>query len=168
MCNDRGACECVPFCDGGCETDTYCCLATGLCEPEPDACIALSCSEGERAIRTLAEEGDPNLCGDEKFRCECETLPDLPLGDVGRFSDLVVRDGIAFVSAYSDTYGDLVFGRYDVPRRVFVWEWIDGLPADAVSSAHPDGPRQGVEGPGPNVGQYTALAIADDGTKHIA
>ena len=78
MCNDRGACECVPFCDGGCETDTYCCLATGLCEPEPDACIALSCSEGERAIRTLAEEGDPNLCGDEKFRCECETLPDSP------------------------------------------------------------------------------------------
>ena len=91
-----------------------------------------------------------------------------PLGDVGRFSDLGVRDGIAFVSAYSDTYGDLVFGRYDVPRRVFVWEWIDGLPADAVASAHPEGPRQGIEGPGPNVGQYTALAIADDGTKHIA
>ncbi|MEE2789111.1 MAG: hypothetical protein VX589_17380 [Myxococcota bacterium] len=167
-CNDRGVCECISFCASGCSADTYCCLSTESCEPEPDACINLRCSDDERPLRALVAEGDPNVCGDEIFRCECEPLPSVPVGDVGRFSDLVVQDGIAFVSAYADTHGDLVFGRYDVPQRLFTWEWVDGLPDDEVPTGRPSGPRRGIEGAGPNVGQYTALAIAADGTKHIA
>ena len=103
-CNPRGLCECVPFCPDGCEQGTYCCQSTNLCEPEPAQCAMLECEPGQKSIREIVDEGDALICGDEKFRCECQDLPPLPQGDVGRFSDLVVVDGVAFVSAYSDTW----------------------------------------------------------------
>jgi len=166
-CNDRGLCECEPFCAQGCPEGTYCCPAEDACRPLPEECTELRCDPSQERRVEFVDEGNPLACGDEIFECECLDQAPLAIGTIGRFNDIAVVGDVLWVSAYSDTYGDLVVGRYNQATG-FEWQWVDGLPAEGIPEANPTGPRGGLIGPGPNVGQYTALAAAENGTLHVA
>jgi MYXO-CTERM domain-containing protein len=107
---------------------------------------------------------NPQTCMAE---CPCAELPGLDPGPIGRYSDLVIVDGVAWVSAYAEAYGDLVVGRHD-GENGFAWQWVDGRPAEGEIVAGPSGPRGGVADPGPDVGQYTSMAAGSNGSLHVA
>ena len=166
-CNGRGLCECVSFCAEGCGEGTYCCMAENQCLPLPERCLTLDCAEGQQPHIEFTAEGDPTRCDDDVFNCDCLDVPPTPIGVVGRFNDLGVHNGAVWVSAYSDTYGDLVVGRHQA-NGGFDWQWVDGLPVGVEPDANPTGPRGGHTLPGPDVGRYTAMAISREGTLHVA
>ena len=107
------------------------------------------------------------MCGDEEWACVCEGPPDAPLGVLGRYNSMTAVGDEIWLAAYSDTYGDLVVGRYD-DNGAIDWYWVDGLPTDAEAQFSIAGPRGGVVDRGADVGQYTAIAASDDGTIHVA
>lgn len=165
-CSD-GFCECLPYCPDGCGDGEFCCEARNACEMPPEAaCDELACPEGFQTA--LVDEGmvDPATCERAGVGCDCVELDPLDPGFVGRFVDLAVHDRTAWVSAYAEDYGDLVVGRFDEVAG-WIWQWVDGVP-DGEVEAGPSGPRGGVEARGPNVGQYSAIAAAADGTLHVA
>ncbi|MCA9539849.1 MAG: hypothetical protein KC620_13220, partial [Myxococcales bacterium] len=110
---------------------------------------------------------DPMTCARVGVECGCIEADPIDAGFIGRFSDLTVVDQVAWASAYSETYGDLVVGRFDQVAG-WVWEWVDGVPADGEIIGAPSGPRGGTEDDGPDVGQYTAIAAGPDGALHVA
>jgi len=112
-------------------------------------------------------EGDPRRCDDDAFDCGCRDIPPAPIGIVGRFNDLAIHGATGWISAYSDTYGDLIVGRRD-ENGTIQWQWVDGLPTGVMPDANPTGPRGGHTLPGPDVGRYTSMAISSDGGLHIA
>ena len=91
-------------------------------------------------------------------------------------------DGTRYVAAYSDRgastmveagdellmFGDLIFGAWD--GTSVTWEHVDGVPAEEVDPEYydADGFRGGITSAGDNVGLWTSLAIAPDGTPMIA
>ena len=94
---------------------------------------------------------------------------DIPLGHVGPYSDVGVNAaGTTYVSAYAQSHGDLVValatgGR--IPDDA--WEWVDGVPPGPVTVPGSK-IRGGVEEDGPNVGMYTSIAVAADGTAYVS
>lgn len=171
-CNELGLCECknTPLCPEGCAEGEICCYFTNTCEPPPPAC------QGEELPRCPAgfelaprQRGmlNPNSCSLEGEVCECiESMP-LPIGSIGRYSDLAVANGEAWISAYSDEYGDLVVGR-GTPNSDLTWMWVDGIPQDAAVVASPSGPRGGIEDQGKDVGAYTSIGVSTQGIVHVA
>ncbi|HLL23980.1 MAG TPA: hypothetical protein VK427_17730, partial [Kofleriaceae bacterium] len=136
--------------------------------------LAPGCSCGsnsEKYCETVADCG-PDFCGPGEIpycidnTCVCSD--DIIIGRVGPYSDVAVgADGSIWVSAYAQTYGDLVVTKA-VPGRVpdESWEWVDGVP---------DGPvvvegslyRNGVSEEGEDVGMYTSIAVAPDGSPMV-
>lgn len=164
-CND-GLCECEPFCAGGCGDGEFCCELRNACEIPPPTVCDLECPDGfEPAV---ADEGmvEPTTCERVGVGCDCVELDPLDPGFVGRFVDLAVHDRTAWISAYAEDYGDLVVARYDDVAG-WIWQWVDGVPEGEVVGA-PSGPRGGVEGDGPDVGQYSSIAAGPDGSLHVA
>ena len=104
------------------------------CEPPTnvdDGCAEVgACMDG---YDLALGEVDPETC---EAQCPCVERDPLEPGPVGRYNDLVVVDGVAWVSAYSELYGDLVVGEH---RGVggFRWHWVDGVPADGEVVAGP-------------------------------
>ena len=139
------------------------------------ACIATSmvpaCSCDHQACETTADctecgSGELPFCVDNT--CTCNS--DIPIGQLGPYSDVAVAsDGTAWVSAYAQTYGDLVVAHVTGGGRIpdQTWQWVDGVP---------DGPvvvpgatiRGGVSADGPDVGMYTSIAVAADGTPYVS
>ena len=92
------------------------------------------------------------------------------MGRLGPYSDVATGpDGTIWVSAYHAQYGDLVVAKVDptvgrIPDTA--WEWVDGVP---------DGPvivpqslfRHGIAAKGEDVGMYTSIAVAPDGTPEV-
>ncbi|MFN3199774.1 MAG: MYXO-CTERM sorting domain-containing protein [Bradymonadia bacterium] len=166
LCNPAGICECEAFCAGGCGDGEYCCLASNSCEPTPAACADVTCDPGFELMVTDNGTVNPMSCALDGTVCACVEQSPLDPGRVGRHSDMVVAGEVAYVSAYAEDYGDLVVGRLN-PEGDTTWWWVDGVPEGDVV-AGPNGPRGGVEDEGPDVGIYTAIARADDGTLHVA
>jgi MYXO-CTERM domain-containing protein len=90
----------------------------------------------------------------------CVCADDIPPGKIGPYADIAVsNNGVAWVVAYAQTYGDLVAIKAR-PGRVKSedWEWVDGVP---------DGPvvvenakiRHGIDEAGPDVGMYPSVAV---------
>ena len=91
-------------------------------------------------------------------------------------------DGTHYVAAYSDrgaakmveagdellAFGDLAFGTWD--GTSVTWETVDGVPTEELDPEYydVDGFRGGVASAGDNVGLWTSIAIAPDGTPMIA
>jgi len=164
-----GSCICSSPCMGSCPAGQYCCMLTGECMNLPASCSDHTCPSGKIAVELPSGSGetggfDPDTCAYDTPECGCIDLPPLPLGIIGRFADLSVTGGTAWIAAYSDTYGDLVVGSGsfgDAPS----WSFVDGLPAGGNPTASPTGPRGGVADPGPEVGRYASLAL-DDASGH--
>ncbi len=100
----------------------------------------------------------------------CECLPDVAYGSIGQYSAMAVAlDGTVWVSAYNRKHGDLmVASTREMGRIPFeTWEFIDGVPEGPV--VLPEGSvRGGIKAEGDDVGQYTDLAIAADGTVMVS
>ncbi len=167
--------ECVPDetapCPGGCAVGTVCCESRHECVEIADAdCTRHSCEPGFEPV--LREEGayDPATCEREGVVCGCQELPPLSLGTVGRWASVARRPGGGLVvSAYNSTYRDLMVAWTDTARlpRESEWVFLDGLPPDGAVVAGPSGPRAGVKKHGPDVGRWTSVAVAGDGTLHL-
>ena len=99
----------------------------------------------------------------------CVCSDDIPPGRIGPYSDVAVGpDGQIWVSAYAQTHGDLVVAKASggrIPDEA--WEWVDGVPAGPV--VIPGAKiRGGIEDDGPDVGMYTSIAVAPDGTPMVS
>jgi len=98
----------------------------------------------------------------------CVCSDDIPAGRIGPYSDVATgADGSIWVSAYASSHGDLCVAKTTggrIPDES--WEWVDGVP---------DGPvvvpgsqiRGGIEDDGPDVGMYTSIQVAPDGTPMV-
>ncbi|MEO8700056.1 MAG: hypothetical protein ABI867_08435 [Kofleriaceae bacterium] len=134
------------------------------------------CDCGSNAGKACETEADcgPDFCppGEIAFCIDstCVCSDDIVMGRLGPYSDVAVSPtGDIWVSAYHQQYGDLVVAHVDpqvgrIPNEA--WEWVDGVP---------DGPvivpqskfRHGIAAKGEDVGMYTSIAIAPDGTPMV-
>ncbi|HET9627444.1 MAG TPA: hypothetical protein VFP84_39065, partial [Kofleriaceae bacterium] len=129
----------------------------GQCEMDSDC--AMPCPAGQI-----------NFCSDHACACS----DDVPVGRVGSYSDVAVApDGTtAWVSAYSESHGDLVVAQVsttsaDTKVADGGWEWVDGVPAGPI--VVPGSTiRGGINAPGADVGMYTSIKVALDGTPIVA
>ncbi|MBA3538562.1 MAG: hypothetical protein H0T79_02955 [Deltaproteobacteria bacterium] len=132
---------------------------------------ACSCSKASETICEVDNDcddycppGQEGLCLDNQ--CSCE----LTAGRTGPYSDVAVAaDGTVWVSAYSQTFGDLVVAHVTDAGRIpdEAWEWVDGVP-DEEPSVDTSSIRGGITGFGPDVGMYTSIAVAADGTPMVS
>jgi MYXO-CTERM domain-containing protein len=132
--------------------------------------VVPGCSCGSESSCEVVADCPPCADGEVGFClegvCECEN--DLPVGRVGPYSDVAVgADGSTWISAYAQTYGDLVVARVE-PGRVpdEAWEWVDGTPDGPVElegSKH----RGGISAKGTDAGMYTSIAVAPDGSPMV-
>ena len=120
----------------------------------------------------LAADCGSDFCGDGEIAfCldnTCVCSDDIPLGRVGPYSDVAVgTDGSTWVSAYAQSYGDLVVARVE-PGRVpdEAWEWVDGVP-DGPIAVEGSKYRNGIDAKGEDVGMYTSIAVAPDGSPMV-
>jgi len=136
--------------------------------------LAPGCSCGSnagKACETAADCG-PDFCpkGEIPFcvEGECVCSDDILIGRVGPYSDVAVgSDGAIWVSAYAQTYGDLVVTKADAGRIPDeAWEWVDGVP-DGPVVVEDSKYRNGIAEKGEDVGMYTSIAVAPDGSPMV-
>ena len=99
----------------------------------------------------------------------CVCSDDIPPGRIGPYSDVAVGpDGSAWVSAYAESFGDLVVAQSTGGRiPVDAWQWVDGVPSGPVTVPGSK-IRGGISDPGEDVGMYTSIAVAQDGTVSVS
>ena len=110
--------------------------------------------------------GELPFCVDNM--CVCNT--DVPIGQLGPYSAVAVApDGTAWVSAYHQTYGDLVVAHVNGAGRIAdnAWTWVDGVPSGPVTVPGSQ-IRGGITSDGQDVGMYTSIAVATDGTPMVS
>lgn len=164
-----GGCACGIPCSGGCPMSQGCCIPDDTCYPLPEACMGLTCPPGQFVSVTTPGAWNTGTCEFAGESCRCERLPPLPIGDVGLYSALTPAGQTQVVSAYNNTYGDLMFGRVDPSTRAIEWSFIDGVPTTTTAiTGDIDGPRQGNSDPGSDVGIYTDIVVDAAGVAHIA
>jgi MYXO-CTERM domain-containing protein len=129
-------------------------------------------TKGAKSCETAADCG-PDFCpeGQLPFCIDntCVCSDDIPPGRIGPYSDVAVTPGgEIWVSAYASSHGDLVVAKATggrIPNEA--WEWVDGVPDGPV--VVPDSKiRGGISDPGPDVGMYTSIAVAPDGTPMVS
>lgn len=130
------------------------------------------CSCGNKeACETTADctecpSGQLPFCVDNM--CICNS--DVPVGQLGPYSNVAAApDGTAWVSAYAQTYGDLVVAHAIGPGRIddSSWMWVDGVPSSPVTVPG-SSIRGGVTADGPDVGMYTSIAVDANGTPMVS
>ncbi len=89
------------------------------------------------------------------------------IDEIGRFHDVVARNGEFFVSAYDDSVGDLVYAHIKDLSKPVSWQDIDGVDLTAPVDT-PGDYRHGINDPGPDVGLYTSIALTKAGEPRIA
>jgi hypothetical protein len=89
----------------------------------------------------------------------CGCIPDIPPGDVGRFSSMTMINGDSYVAAYNNDYGDLMIGHITPPGVVSGWDYVDGVPDEPpdINNSHN---RGGISDKGDDVGRYTSIATS--------
>lgn len=116
-----------------------------------------SCTVDDDCAKKMCDPGQIPACSRGKKAGKCECVYDLPVGESGRFSSMVLLDGDAYVAAYSDTYGDLLIGHVAPPGRITNWQFVDGVPREAPADPK-SRVRGGVANTGNDVGRYTSVA----------
>lgn len=148
-------------CDGGCDAGQVCNIDLNRCEAPPAGAAGCNAACGANELLVFADPD--NMLFDQccAVSCACLPTPSLTPGAWGRFSDLAVTSTEVLVSGYDTIYGDLVMGRFttDTGEELGV-DYIDGVPSAGPVVANPAGPRGGRTEPGPDVGQYTSLALS--------
>jgi MYXO-CTERM domain-containing protein len=133
------------------------------------------CSCGKQQAQSCETAADcgPDFCpaGQLPFCIDnqCVCSDDIPPGRIGPYSDVAVTPGgEIWVSAYASSHGDLVVAKATggrIPDEA--WEWVDGVPDGPV--VVPDSKiRNGIADEGPDVGMYTSIAVAPDGTPMVS
>ncbi|HEY1546471.1 MAG TPA: hypothetical protein VGG28_01560, partial [Kofleriaceae bacterium] len=130
-----------------------------------------SCNNHNQACEQTSDctecpNGELPFCVDNM--CVCNT--DVPIGQLGPYSAVAVApDGTAWVSAYHQTYGDLVVAHVDGAGRIAdnAWTWVDGVPSGPVTVPGST-IRGGITDNGEDVGMYTSIAVATDGTPMVS
>lgn len=162
----QGVCSCEDYCVEGCGDGESCCYASNSCKTTPTACDGQTCEEGFEPKIINEGTSNPNTCTIDGGVCECVELPPLTLGYNGRFADLDEFNGVRVVSAYNQTYGDLVFGVLDANLDV-TWQFVDGAPSSGTIAGKLTGPRGGISDKGDHVGTHTALTLDGVGVAHV-
>lgn len=164
-----GGCSCGTPCQGGCPGSQGCCILDDTCLDLPEECMGLTCAPGQFVSVTSSGAWDARQCQFLGEACRCETLPPLPLGDIGLYSALAHDGRTPILSAYNLDYGDLMFGVVELGGDTVTWEFVDGVPTSTQTiTGDIAGPRNGQGGPGRDVGIYTDLAADPQGRPHIA
>ncbi|MFN7133644.1 MAG: hypothetical protein ACK4N5_16325, partial [Myxococcales bacterium] len=162
----NGFCVAAAPCGGSCPAGEACVPQNNRCKPYGDRC-QVSCQPG-----FLAVYKNPNAvydtCKMADVACDCVELPPLISHDLGRHASISAAGANVFVSHYDGQYGDLVVNTYDTTGKLLKSHWVDGVPANGRVVAGPSGARGGVEEPGDNVGKYSDLVAATDGTLHVS
>ena len=165
FCSSDGHCSCGQ-CNDACSADQFCCPAAQACVAVPASiCAALSCPTGQGPVLVDVGQIDTQ-CQLSDFGCECQVLPPLSEGVIGRYSDLAADAEGLVVSAYNETYGDLMVGR--VAGGALTWTFVDGVPSAGAVTGEQSGPRHGMAEPGADVGRDSSLAVAANGDIHVA
>ena len=167
-----GYCVSQSPCNGPCPADSACTVTDDLCSAVPPGVAACqqSCAAGSMLVFVdqSVPSGVYDACNRPAVTCECATLPALSSNDIGRYSSLGASGGNVWVSAYDGEYGDLVAYHFLADGGLIKIESVDGLPATCNAVADPAGYRNGCNTPGPNVGEWTSLALGSDGQPRIA
>ena len=132
-------CSCSHATQGGCKVDDDC--RAQICDP-----------------------GNIPACLGSTFGCN----PDIPIGDIGRFSSMAMRGSLSYIAAYNNTYGDLMIGHVAAPGVVTNWEFVDGVPIDAGSNNPLSQVRGGITDAGDDDGRYASIEINPMGDPVIA
>ncbi|MGE5187329.1 MAG: MYXO-CTERM sorting domain-containing protein, partial [Acidobacteriota bacterium] len=128
-----------------------------------------NCSNAGKSCETAKDCG-PDFCpkGQLPFCIDntCVCSDDIPPGRIGPYSSVAASpDGSIWVSAYAQTYGDLVVAQTQGGRiPTETWEWVDGVPTDANVDVPGSMIRGGISANGPDVGMYTSIQVEPDGT----
>jgi hypothetical protein len=124
-------------------------------------------SNSDKSCETVADCG-PDFCapGEIPYCIDntCVCSDDIIIGRVGPYSDVAVgSDGTIWVSAYAQSYGDLVVAKA-IPGRLpdEGWERVDGVP-DGPIVVEGSKYRRGIAEKGEDVGMYTSIAVGADG-----
>lgn len=153
----------------------------------PLPCSARACGLALGSLCTVAATSQGCSCGDSSAASAtgCGSDCNHPCGTpnaqglIGAYTSVAVaNDGTIWVAGYNDAdvtngllYGDLVAGKYDSGQQKVRWTTVDGLPAlDDGAMCAPNDPttwRHGLTDPGPDVGLWTSIAIAGDGSTPI-
>lgn len=160
-------CVAAAPCSGVCPAGQVCEIGSNACHPVSgqEGCDQ-TCAVGQVLVVENPEVMIGDLCCPVK--CACTALPALQPGVYGRFSSTVLTGSDVLVSAYNETYGDLVLVRASARGVVQSVEFVDGVPPLGTTGGDPNGPRHGLTDPGPNVGQYTSLVLDSLGQPRIA
>jgi len=133
--------------------------------------LAPGCSCGDSPAQSCEVVDDCPPCdrGELPYCLDnvCGCSDDLPPGRIGPYSDVAIGGGQIWVSAYAQSYGDLVVAKVE-PGRVphESWEWVDGVP-DVTPTIPNSMIRGGIDAKGPDVGMYTSIAVSADGTPSV-
>lgn len=165
MCDASGKCVCADLCADGCGEGTYCCFGEDACKPVPDPCAGKVCDPGFQPEVSAAGTPNSETCQLDGGRCDCVSMPPLPLGYHGRYLSVARGGGKAVIAAYNQTYGDLMVGALDASLEP-TWTFVDGVPDGDIEGAL-DGPRGGVKDRGPKTGTHTAVAVDSAGVSHV-
>lgn len=163
----QGVCKCEKPCGGGdCGTGKCCNIQQNACIENPKPCPDLKCPEGSDPPKADEFTVDPKSCKLTGPECKCKKRAPLPIGEIGTHSEIGLLNGQPVVSAYNETYGDLMVGERQTDGS-FKWEFVDGLPSTGKVTGDPAGPRGGIDAPGDDVGKHTSIAVSGT-TIHVA
>ncbi len=158
----EGRCLADVPCPTACEAGSYCDISARRCVTAPAKAIGCDekCPDGQRKMLSdpLSMRGD-SCC---ETVCECKDLPALVPRDLGLHLSARAAAGRILVAAYERHYGDLVLisldGSGNNLGRVFVDGYLEDEPRNESLSSEP----------GPHVGRFPSLAIAQGGKVYIA
>jgi hypothetical protein len=123
-----------------------------------------SCHVDDDCRGTMCDNGTIPQC--QSGTCGC--IPDVAIGEIGRYASLAMRGPTAYIAAYNNTYGDLMIGHISPPGVVDNWEFVDGIP----ETESPDNPasnvRGGITDPGDDVGRFASIQVNPSGDPVIA
>jgi MYXO-CTERM domain-containing protein len=131
---------------------------------------ACSCDNGTKSCEMDSDCSQESCPAGQLSFCidnTCVCSDDIPPGEIGPYSSIAGSpDGTSFwVSAYAQTYGDLVVAQVNGGGKIdpVTWQWVDGVPNGPVTVPGSK-IRGGISDNGPNVGMYTSIQVEPDGT----
>lgn len=138
------------------------------------AAPACDCGGSPADTSCEVDEDCADLCLPEQipicFDGQCVCADDVPYGRIGSHSDMDVTDnGTAWVSAYNSSHGDLMVADWPDQGRIpnQEWEFVDGVPDGPVVLPESE-VRGGIFEAGPDVGQYTSIAVKPDNSVAVS
>jgi hypothetical protein len=165
--------ECEPPVDHDSPNGTVCCSAQSMCVPVN---LGSLCPDPREYCRPDA------VVVSSQCNVSCEEdgcyVPDLNPGQLATYLDMVaLSDGTLVLSGYNPgnpratpprPLRDLVVGVYDEAEEEVQWEIVDGVPWSVPPEFNEDGWREGIAVSGPDVGRWSSIAAASNGTLYVS